>query len=134
MSTRAITAFAVTSWDATPIDEPAEGTPQGRVTVGKTFTGELDGTSIAELLTCQGPEGAGYVATERITGTLHGHAGTFVVQHGGLMEGETVLEQFGWIIPGSGTGALKGLTGTCRYTHDASGATLLLEYEMSAEQ
>jgi hypothetical protein len=127
---RAIANFDVNRWDETPFDAPDDGPPQSRVTVSKTFTGELAGTSVAELLTCRGPEGAGYLATERIEGALHGQEGTFVVQHGGLMAGDEVVEQFGWIVPGSGTGALAGITGTCRYTHDASGATLLLDYRI----
>jgi hypothetical protein len=54
---------------------------------------------------------AGYVAIERVTGTLHGRSGSFMLQHLGTMNrgapSLTVL-----VIPDSGTDELTGLSGT----------------------
>ena len=44
--------------------------------------------SVAELLTAGGPDGRGYVASERFTGTIDGRHGTVVFQHSGLDDGD----------------------------------------------
>jgi hypothetical protein len=54
---------------------------------------------------------AGYVAIERVIGTLNGRRGTFVLQHSGTMtRGEPQLTIS--VVPDSGTGELEGLAGT----------------------
>ena len=98
-----------------------------RTTVKKTLTGDLQGTSVAELLMLWAEDHAGYVASERVTGRLEGREGSFVLQHGGLVDGET-LNPFGHVVPGSGTGDLAGLRGTGIFLHDENGATFTLDY------
>jgi len=122
--TRTLTAsFEVTDWSDEVYDEPAEGPAMGTATVAKRFTGVLEGTSVARLLTAGGPGGRGYVASERIEGVLDGRRGSFVVQHGGLDAGGD-LRTFGHVVPGSGTGELAGLAGEVRFRHDESGAAV----------
>jgi len=122
-----ITAFfAITGWDETTYDEPAEGPKLTRATVRKAFSGDLEGTSVTELLTAQGDGGSGYVASERISGTLAGRTGTFVLQHGGI-DGPDGQVAFGTIVAGSGTGDLAGIAGTSRYEHTDEAATLTLD-------
>ena len=53
---------------------------------------------------------AGYVAMERVAGTLHGHAGTFALQHSGTMTRGTP-QLYVTVVPDSGTGQLVGLAG-----------------------
>ena len=54
---------------------------------------------------------AGYVAMERVTGTLHQRAGSFALQHSGTMErGRAALSLT--VVPDSGTQALSGITGS----------------------
>ena len=103
-----------------------------RTVVKKTFTGALTGSSVAELLTCESESGsAGYVAMERVEGTLDGRAGTFVIQHGGLFDATTgKATPYGAIVPGSATGELAGLRGSAEYRHDDQGAMLTLHYEI----
>ena len=101
--------FEITRWDAAPYDEPAEGPPSSRIVVGKTYSGALAGESLAELLTAGE---LAYLANERVTGTLDGRRGTFVLQHGAWEGG-----QWGFVVPGSGTGALAGLRGDARLDH-----------------
>ena len=130
MTTTTITVpFEITGWEQTTYDEPAEGSRLTRATVRKTFSGALEGTSVTELLPAEGPQGSGYVASERVTGALEGRRGTFVMQHGGIGEGDEE-RAFGAIVAGSGTGELAGLRGEARYAHDASGARLTLTYEL----
>ena len=85
----------------------------GRMSIDKQFHGDLEGTSKGEMLSARTPtEGsAGYVAIERVTGSLGGKKGSFVLQHTGTMNrGAQHLEIT--VVPDSGTGDLAGLTGT----------------------
>ena len=122
--------FDVTSWEPTVYDQPEDGPALTRVTLTKTFEGDLTGESVGEGLFCglQTPaEGAGYMVSERVTGRLGGRAGTFVMQHGGLAAPEAEPQSFGSIVPGSGTGALAGLRGTVVFGADH---TITLKFEM----
>lgn len=85
----------------------------GRMSIDKTFTGDLSATSQGEMLSARSPVqgSAGYVAIEQVKGKLGGKEGTFVLQHFGTMSGKgqsLTLE----VVPDSGTGDLSGLTGT----------------------
>lgn len=94
-------------------DEEAGGTTLGRASIEKRFHGDLEGTAVGEMLTAiAAVDGsAGYVAIERVTGTLHGRRGSFVFQHSGTMARGT-QELVLAVIPDSGTGELEGLSGT----------------------
>ena len=132
MNTKATSEFTITSWEPTPYDEHVPGPKMTRTVVKKTFTGALAGSSVAQLLTCESESGsAGYIAMERIEGTLNGRAGTFVIQHGGLFDATTgKATPYGTIVPGSATGELAGLRGSAEYRHDDQGAILTLHYEI----
>lgn len=87
--------------------------PIGRLAIDKKFEGDLDATSAGEMLAAQGDvEGsAGYVAMERVTGSLGGRTGAFVLQHRGVMT-RGAPELTITVVPDSGTNALRGLAGT----------------------
>ena len=90
-----------------------EGVSLGRMSLNKRFDGELQAVGVGEMLSALTPVkgSAGYVAIERVTGTLHGRAGSFVFQHSGMMnQGAQQLSIT--VVPGSGTGALAGLAGS----------------------
>ncbi|MBW3571153.1 MAG: DUF3224 domain-containing protein [Gemmatimonadetes bacterium] len=85
----------------------------GRMSIDKEFHGDLQGTSKGEMLAvrCAVEGSAGYVALEQVTGSLHGRAGTFYLQHSGTMDrGAPRLSVT--VVPDSGTGELAGVTGT----------------------
>lgn len=93
-------------------DGEAGGTAVGRMLIDKRFNGDLEATSKGQMLaTRTAVEGsAGYVALEQVTGTLHGRAGSFVLQHSGTMsrgEQQLVIS----VVPDSGTDQLEGLAG-----------------------
>lgn len=98
-----------------PQAEPStvEGVALGRMSLDKRFEGDLSGTGKGEMLTALTPVkgSAGYVAIERVSGTLHGRAGSFVFQHRGTMD-QGAQQLSITVVPGSGTGALVGITGT----------------------
>jgi uncharacterized protein DUF3224 len=132
MSTRTTSAFEVTAWEETAYDEPSEGPKLLRILVGKTFRGEVVGESTAELLASQAEDGsAGYVASERFVGRVGELSGSFVVQHGATSGGATP-RTFGHVVPGSGTGELRGLRGEARFEVDLDGGhsfTLVYDFE-----
>ncbi|MES2524843.1 MAG: DUF3224 domain-containing protein, partial [Gemmatimonadota bacterium] len=70
-----------------PADDYADGAALGRMTIDKEFAGDLQGTSKGQMLTGMGSVkgSAGYVAIERVTGTLAGRQGSFILQHSGTM-------------------------------------------------
>jgi hypothetical protein len=93
-------------------DDQGAGSTIGRMTVNKRFVGDLVGTSRGEMMTAltETEGSAGYVAIERVTGTLHGRQGSFVLQHGGIMtRGAPQLTVL--VVPDSGTEQLVGLSG-----------------------
>ena len=129
MSTRAKATFEVTGWEQTAYDEPADGPQLARAIVTKTFQGEVAGTSKAELLMCGAAEGsAGYIAQERVECRVGNRAGSFVLQHGGL-RWEGGQKVYGHVVPGSGTGELRGIRGEVTYHHDENGAGITLDYD-----
>lgn len=96
----------------TAADDYADGAALGRMTLDKTFRGDLEATSRGQMLTAMTPTkgSAGYVAIERVTGTLGGRRGSFVLQHSGTMErGAQRLTLT--VVPDSGTDELTGLAG-----------------------
>lgn len=98
-----------------PPDAGAEASAIGRMTLDKQFHGDLAATSKGQMLAVRTPVdgSAGYVAMERVTGTLHGRTGTFALQHSGTMtRGAQQLTLT--VVPDSGTGQLEGLSGSMR--------------------
>jgi hypothetical protein len=111
MSSRANGLFEVKMSPAPLADAGADVT-LGRMLIDKTFSGDLVGTSKGEMLMAgTAVKGsAGYVAIERVTGTLGGRSGSFVLQHSGTMNrGAPQLSVS--VVPDSGTGQLAGLSG-----------------------
>lgn len=103
-------------FDVTRTPEPpyhaADGVALARSHFAKRFHGPLDATSTVEMIAAGTPVkgSAGYVAIELVTGTLAGRAGTFVLQHSGVMTRGTPSLSV-TVVPDSGTGELRGLAG-----------------------
>ncbi|WP_165246971.1 DUF3224 domain-containing protein [Paludisphaera soli] len=111
MATRICGEFEVTM----PPQEPSELAREAglhRMSLDKRYRGELEGVGKGEMLAAHGarPDSAGYVALERVTGTLGGKAGSFVILHQGLMDRGTPSLSIA-VVPDSGTDGLAGLTG-----------------------
>ena len=93
-------------------EDKGEGSTLGRMSIDKQFHGDLEATSKGEMLTAmtEVKGSAGYVAIERVSGTLQGRKGSFVLLHRGIMTGggqELSLT----VVPDSGSGELVGLAG-----------------------
>jgi hypothetical protein len=99
----------------------------GLMTFAKTFTSGIIGHATTLFMAAGTEEGSrSYVATERITGhTGDGAEGSVIVQHGGLESDPDIW--FGHIVPGTGTGAFAGWSGSARIRHDDQGAYFEIE-------
>ncbi|WP_433498375.1 DUF3224 domain-containing protein [Sphaerimonospora sp. CA-214678] len=111
MTVRATGTFDV-KWDEQPPYDERDGAKLARATITKDFSGDIEGSSVAELVKAVAdvPGSAGYVAIERLIGSVHGRSGGFVLMHTGLMDrGEASLTVT--VVPDSGTGELTGIRG-----------------------
>jgi hypothetical protein len=90
-----------------------EGAGVGRMSIDKVFHGDLEASSQGEMLTAMGmvQGSAGYVAIERVTGSLRGRSGSFALQHSSTMSRGKPAQSI-IVVPDSGTGELAGLDGS----------------------
>jgi hypothetical protein len=95
-----------------PQDDPKAEAAIGRMTIDKQFHGALEAFSLGQMLAYRtAVDGsAGYVAMERVTGTLDGRHGSFVLQHSGTMD-RGAASLIVTVVPDSGTDELVGLSG-----------------------
>ncbi len=95
-----------------PIESHDADAGVGRFAIAKVFQGDISGTGSGEMLSGGDPRGSGaYVAIERITGTLEGREGSFMLMHRGVMLNQVPTLEIA-VVPGSGAGALAGIAGT----------------------
>ncbi|MFF1635759.1 DUF3224 domain-containing protein [Leifsonia sp. NPDC058248] len=113
--------FDVTGWDPAELTG-IDGDWVGAVTMRKEYTAGLLGGSVAHFLSSGTEESRGYLAAERITGTLDdGRSGSFTVHHGALQHPDDD-SAFGYIVPGTGTDDFAAFAGSARIVHDDRGA------------
>ncbi|MGA2831477.1 MAG: DUF3224 domain-containing protein [Terracidiphilus sp.] len=100
--------FTVNVQPLTP--PPAEGL--GRFSIDKQIHGDLEATTKGEMISGGDPKQgmAGYVAIEIVTGVLGGRHGSFALQHSATMD-QNGAKMTVVVVPGSGTGELKGIAG-----------------------
>jgi hypothetical protein len=115
-----------------PMDVDGGSELLGRMSIDKQFHGELEGTSKGQMLTGGTiiRNSAGYVAIERVTGSVKGRKGSFILQHNGTMNrGEPSLVIT--VVPDSGTEQLEGLKGTMKIDINAGKHSYELEYVLA---
>ena len=112
LSDRATGTFEV---KLTPQDDKTGQTGLGRMTIEKQLQGDFVGISKGQMLTAMtAVDGsAGYVAIERLTGSLKGRKGSFVLQHTGTMNRKSQQLTI-TVVPDSGTEELTGLSGVMK--------------------
>ena len=93
--------------------ESAADAPVARMLLYKEFHGALEAIAHGEMMAAHEPlTGAGvYVAIDRVTGTLDGRSGSFLIAHRGIRNADGQSLDI-VIVPGSGTGQFAGITGT----------------------
>jgi len=127
MTLHAHGTFTVNIQPLTPT--PAEGV--GRFSIDKQIHGDLEATTKGEMFSAGDPKqgNAGYVAMEVVTGTLAGKTGSFALQH------SATIDQSGYkmtviVVPGSGTGELRGIVGTFTIHVEKGQHSYDLEYKL----
>lgn len=112
---------------------PEGASALGRRALEKQYEGAMQGPSLGEMLAAGQPQKgeAAYVALESFTGTLNGRAGGFALAHLGLMHpGGQDLRIV--IVPGSGNGALQGISGEMTLRIEAGVHHYELRYRLPA--
>ncbi len=128
MTARATGTFEVTM---APLAGDDEWGAFARMSIDKQFAGDLAGHSRGLMLAAQTEikASAGYVALERVTATPDGRAGTFVLEHAGIMNrGKPSLDVV--VVPDSGTENLTGIAGTMTITVDKTGHGYAFDYTL----
>ena len=114
-----------------PADEGTDTGGFGRLSIDKTLSGDLAGTSKGQMVGAfTAVEGsAGYVALERVTGTLDGRKGSFILQHSGSMSRGTQTMNV-TVVPDSGTEELTGLAGTMQIIIEGKKHSYVFDYTL----
>lgn len=106
--------FTIRSWEETPYSEGPDQPKLTRARVVKTFSGDIDGEGHVEYLMMYRSDGsATFVGLERVSGRIGDRSGSFVLQRVGVFENGQAKEAYS-VVPGSGTGDLRGLRGDGR--------------------
>lgn len=118
-----------------PADDYADGTSLARLTIDKEFRGHLEASSKGQMLSAMGQVkgSAGYVAIERVTGTLGGRRGSFVLQHDASMN-RGAPRLVITVVPDSGTDELDGLAGTMLIDITDGKHTYAFEYTLTGAE
>jgi hypothetical protein len=109
---RAKAVITVHSYEPVAYDEPIDGPKLAKIHVRESFSGDIEGEGTVEFLQAGNADGsASFVGIERVTGSIHGRKGSFLLLDSGTVEGNVVSGEW-FVVPGSGTGQLVGLRGT----------------------
>jgi hypothetical protein len=130
---KVVTSHASGTFDVKLAPQPEDAdSGLARMSIDKQFHGDLEGTSKGIMLASSATivkGSGGYVAMERVTGTLKGRSGTFVLQHSGTMTRGTPQLSV-TVVPDSGTGQLEGITGTLSIKIEAGKHSYEFDYTL----
>ena len=95
----------------------------------ETFSGDIEGEGVARFLQAmRKDESASFVGIERVTGSIEGRRGSFLLQDTGTVDANAVRGEW-FVIPGSGTGELSGLRGDGGFSAElGQQASITLDY------
>ncbi|MEO6089937.1 MAG: DUF3224 domain-containing protein [Umezawaea sp.] len=132
MGTQAKSTFEVLTWEQNPVPGDDGGVMVTRTTSGHRFSGDIDAEAVAELLMTHSSDSyASIVGYFRVTGSLSGKSGTFVLRNESTFEGGAVRGDL-TVVPGSATGELAGLSGTGEYRSEGERAGVItLDYDLA---
>ena len=127
--THATGRIDVKSYEPQPYEEVEEGPKLVEIQVTETFSGDIEGEGVVRFLQAIREDGsASFVGIERVSGSVGGRSGTFLLQDAGTLEGSTVKGEWS-VVPGSGTGELAGLRGEGGFEADlGQHASITLDY------
>jgi Protein of unknown function (DUF3224) len=109
--THATGRIDVKTYEPQSYEEVDDGPNLVEIHVTETFSGDIEGEGVVRFLQAVREDGsASFVGIERVTGSIAGRQGSFLLQDAGTLEGSTVKGDW-FVVPGSGTGELAGLRG-----------------------
>jgi hypothetical protein len=129
MSESLTTSFEIASWDESPFDEGDGLGKLTRASVGRTYSGDIDGESVTEwAMAYRLDESATFVGIERIRGRIAGRDGSLVLQHVGEFRDGAARAAL-TVVADSGSGELAGVSGEGQFVADPKGSmTLQLQF------
>jgi hypothetical protein len=133
MISKATGTFSV-KLELQPASPQADAAVIGRRSLEKSFQGDLEAGSSGEMLSVMtAVDGSmAYVALEKVTGTLAGKQGSFILQHASQMvRGQPF--QYIRVVPDSGTDELLGLDGEMRIDVRDGEHFYVFEYSFSEQ-
>jgi len=120
----------------TPVSGGDQGVASGRMSLVKSFTGDLAGASRGDMWTVgtEARGSAGYVAIERVEGALDGRAGSFALLHQGTMRRGDDFQLRIVVVPDSGTADLAGIAGVMTIRIENGKHDYEFDYTLPAER
>lgn len=131
MPMQATSTFEIRSWDEHELAEIAEAPKLTRASVVEGYHGDLEGEGNVEYLMVYADENgaATVVSMTRVVGRLGERSGGFALQGSGSYADGTAKSEL-QIVPGSGSGELRGLRGSGNMVaHQNGSATISLDYD-----
>ena len=124
-------SFEVTLGGEDTLDEH-DGIRLTHASGGQTFTGDIEGVGAIDWLMLYRPDRtAHFVGLQRISGSIGGRHGAFVIAAEGDHDGSS--STIAWtVIPGSGTGELAGISGAGQMVAGGKTGTYELEYRLES--
>ena len=108
--------FSLVTWAEEPTYKPDAGARLAHARITYRYQGELEGEGEAQSILRYTADGSGTgLGFERVTGTLRGRTGSFVLEHHtafGLVNGQHKVTGGATVVPGTGTGGFAGLKGS----------------------
>jgi hypothetical protein len=128
-TTRATAKIEVHAYEPITYQDSGGGTDLVEIHVTEAFHGDIEGEGVVRFLQAVRADGsASFVGIERVTGSIAGRSGTFLLQDAGTVADHVVSGTW-FVIPGSGTGGLAGLRGEGGFTANlGEGADVTLDY------
>lgn len=129
--------YAVKKWEENPYEQISSETKMTKASVEYLVSGEINGSAFVEYLMFykyfdaddQHKSSAVYTGLIRFTGNVQGKEGSFVIEDHGTFENGSAGSTLR-IIEDSGSGELKGIQGTGRYSATKDGAQIELDYKL----
>ena len=117
-----------------PEDQKVSGVTVGRMSIDKTWSGDIVGTSAGEMMTAGGEVkgSGGYIAIEMMKVSIKGRSGTFTLMHHATMRNNGDFKMLINVVPDSGTGDLVGLGGTLTIVIEPGKHSYTFEYTLPA--
>jgi hypothetical protein len=132
MTKHARATFEVRDWQEKPTSEVEGGPKLTHAHVTKSFHGDIVGEGTIEYLIAYHADGnTDYMGLERIVGRIGDRQGSFVLEHRGRDDGHAASSTY-TVVPGSGTGDLRGLKGQGKgvATREQNPIPFELDYEL----